>query len=72
MNNITKRVPRDPSPEQIQTAKDTAEAMGFQWTGRMEQMLLSVYAGMVSSAPNDPLEEYFESVVETSMGRRVA
>jgi len=71
MNITTKRVPRDACDEQMRTIRETVEAFGYEWTNRLEQMLRSVYAGAVSSAPADPLEDYFESVVETTMGRRV-
>lgn len=68
----TKRVPIRPDANQLRVMRETAEVFEYELTPKLEQFLTSVYAGMVTAAPEDPAEKWLEQRWEEAHGRAAA
>lgn len=60
MNLITKRVPRDPTGQQLEIGIETLRGFFSGDDIELRRIASSVYQGMVSRAPIDPLESAIE------------
>lgn len=69
MNILTKRVPRDPDLRQIEIGETTLLALGVRGEPEdLRRIAVSIYQGMVSRAPDDPMETALEAIYTERRG----